>query len=397
MISFREALQAITSSAKAWGSETVLLERALGRVLAENIIADRDYPPFHRATMDGYAIKANDVVEKKIRKFHIVGEIFAGDDKHIELHSGEAIKIMTGAPVPLSADAVIKKEDAREENGSVVFDAEQIKPGLAIARQGEDLARGAQAIPERTRITAGVSSLLAALGSRMVNVQRLPSVAILSIGNEVQSVDAEVAPHQIRDSNSYAVASMLEAYGIRPAVRTIIQDDLSALADAIRSVQVCDILITSGGVSAGDADFVPAAMKQCGVQEVFHKIKIKPGKPLWFGRHANGLTVFALPGNPYSVQVACKLFVESYLRACFGLPAMQPLVLPMNNARTKKTPYDEFFPAKILTDQATRIEPLVYHTSGDITAALFADGIAHHPAGLDDLAKGSGVEFYGWS
>jgi molybdopterin molybdotransferase len=397
MIAFSEAVHKVNSSAEGWGSESILLERAFGRILSEPVFADRDYPPFHRATMDGYAVNTADVIEKKIERFRIVGNIFAGDDAHLELHSGEAIKIMTGAPVPAGADAVVKKEDAREENGCVQFDIAAINAGLSIAQQGEDLKKGVQAIPHYTRITGGELSLLAALGKRMVKVQRMPNVAVLSIGSEIQSVDADVAPHQIRDSNSYSIAAMLEAYGIRPVVRTIIKDELPAIADAIRSVQVCDVLITSGGVSAGDADFVPDAMKQCGVIEVFHKIKIKPGKPLWFGVHPNGLRVFALPGNPFSVQVACKLFVERYLRASFGLTDVQPLVLPLNTARTKKTPFDEFFPARLVQDNCTKIEPLSYHTSGDITALVFENGIAHHPSLSDDLQKGDMVKFYPWN
>jgi molybdopterin molybdotransferase len=161
-------------------------------------------------------------------------------------------------------------------------------------------------------------------------------------------------------------------------------------------VLTSDIIIITGGVSAGDADLVPQALAACGVQEIFHKVKIRPGKPIWFGRHPGGARVFALPGNPFSVQAACRLFIEPYLRACFDLPAAEPLVLPMGRAKMKRVSFDEFFPAKISNLRGAHIELLHHHSSGDITAVLDADGIAHHPAGAGDLMDGEFVDLYLW-
>jgi molybdopterin molybdotransferase len=397
MISLDAALQRILASKADWGTEIGSLEQSLGRVLAEDVFADRDYPPIIRATMDGYAIKVQDFLEKQIKEFRIIGEVFAGDNKNFGIRSGETVKIMTGAAVPDSADAVIKKEDAQEVNGIVRFEIKDVNPLQFIARKGEDLSAGALAVNKHTQIHAGIFSLLAALGKKNVEVMRLPKVAILSVGNEIKPITDSVEDFQIRDSNSFSIKGFLHQYSIAPTENKIVKDDKHSIAAAVEAVMDCDVLISSGGVSVGDADFVPEAMKQCSIQEIFHKVNIKPGKPLWFGAHPNGLRVFALPGNPFSVQVACKIFIEPYLRSQFGLPPVQPLLLPLSDGKKKKTNFDEFFPAKLFTDEQTHVQPLPYNTSGDITALIHAHGIAHHPSSSDDLQKGDAVKFYPWN
>jgi molybdopterin molybdotransferase len=225
----------------------------------------------------------------------------------------------------------------------------------------------------------------------------LPGVTIFSTGKEIKPVDFPVEQFQLRDSNSYTIAASLKHFGIEPSVRKIVQDDLHSLITAIQSVLTYNILILSGGVSAGDADFVPAALKECGVEEIFHKVKIKPGKPIWFGKHPNGLRVFALPGNPFAVQVACKIFIEPYLRSCFGLTPAHPLSIPISIERKKRVPFDEFFPAGFLHNNSLEVEPLSFNGSGDISAILNSAGIVRHSSAANDLTKGERVEFYPWN
>ncbi len=397
MISLEEAIEKITSARAEWGVETVKLEHALGRVLAEDVVADRDYPPFNRATMDGYAVKFDDVHERRFVEFRIAGELFAGDGAEYTLHTGEALKIMTGAPVPDSADAVIKKEEADEHLGDVRFTAENYTRHQNIARRGEDGVEGDIVLPTHRQIRFGHLSLLAAVGKSSVEVVRLPRVAVISTGNEIQPVTGTVAPHQIRDSNAWSIAGFLKHYSIEPAVTAIVRDTMDGLTRLIESVLDCDIVIVSGGVSAGDADLVPAALAACGVREIFHGVKIKPGKPLWFGVHPGGMRVFALPGNPFSVQTACRIFIRQYLRACLHLPVDRPLRLPLGEDRKKRTPFDEFFPAALGTHDVTHIVPVPYHTSGDITVVAGSDGIALHPDRTGDLAAGETVELFLWN
>lgn len=395
MLALEEALQKILQQKCDWGSETILLHDALRRVLAEDIIADRDYPPFNRSTMDGYAVRTEDITNH-ISQFAIVGEIFAGDNSSIHLNPGEAVKIMTGAAVPESADAVIKKEDAEPSGKKVVFRVEKFNRYQHIALQGEDCKKDDVAVKKNVRINVGLLSVLASLGTYKVRVSKNPTVSILSTGNEIQPIDIPISAHQIRDSNNYSISGFLQHYSIAPIEKKIVPDDRESLVSAIRSALKSNILILTGGVSAGDADLVPAALKQCGVEEVFHNVKIKPGKPVWFGYHPNGARIFALPGNPFSVQVAWKIFIEPFLRASFSIPEIQPFSLPLYRKREKKTPFDEYFPVKLCTEKPLQVDPHLHHSSGDITAMMLSDGIVHHPSETGDLVKGENVNFIPW-
>ncbi len=396
MLTVDEAIASICAARSKWGTETVPLDAALGRVLAEDVVADRDYPPFNRATMDGFAVKSDDVLKDGTAAFTIVGELFAGDDAFCTLHAGEALKIMTGAPVPDSADAVIKIEEAVVSEGAVRFTAEGFARYQNIARRGEDMKKDGIVLSAHTLIRFGQLALLAAVGRTSVTVARLPRVAIISTGNEIVPVSDDAAPHQIRDSNSWAIAGFLKKYSIVPLKTILVPDTMEELVRVIEPVLAYDILIISGGVSTGDADLVPEALASCGVNEIFHRVKVKPGKPLWFGRVPDGICVFGLPGNPFSVQTACRIFIEPYLRACFELPDSRALSLPLNGPRKKRTAFDEFFPAALAGDDAAHIEPLSYTTSGDITAIAGSDGVALHAAAAGDLKKGDSATMYLW-
>jgi molybdopterin molybdotransferase len=397
MISLAEALGHITASRAEWGVERVPLVHSVGRVLAEDVAADREYPPFDRATMDGFAVRTDDLLRSPGESYRVIGTVFAGDDALFTLHAGDAVKIMTGAPVPESADAVIKKEEADDRGGVVRFRAAEFTRHQNIARKGEDSRKDEQVLAKGVRIESGQLAVLAAVGKSEVQVVRIPRVAVLSTGNELQPVTGTVAPHQIRDSNGWAIAGFLRRHAIEPMTTVIVRDTLEDLTRAIASAIDCDILIMSGGVSAGDADLVPQAMTACGIRNVFHRVKIKPGKPLWFGTGADGIRVFALPGNPFSVQTACRIFIEPYIRVCLHLPPGQPLRLPLHEARKKKTALDEFFPAAMVANETTHVAPLSYTTSGNITATVGSDGIALHPAGNGDLKKDETVDLYLWN
>ena len=392
MISFSEAQRLVFEQSQSFGKVSVSIDEATGRVIAEKIVADRNYPPFNRAAMDGFAIKHADW-DTGIRTFVIRETIFAGSISTGELQQGECYKIMTGAAVPGSADTIIKREDVVEQPHAIECRIEELKKSQHISKQGEDLAKD-EAVWDRPLIcTTPVIGLLAALGKDQVMVEKLPDVSIISTGNEVVTVRDAVNPVQIRNSNTYVLQTLFEKWHITPRSNVHVPDNVNEIEAAVRSATSGDIIIMCGGVSAGDADHVPAVLTNLGAQKIFHKVAIRPGKPIWFGRFPNGPIIFGLPGNPFSCMVTWKLFVEQYLSYCFGLGATPRLNLPLTEGRLKKNGLDEFFPVRI-TGSPSHYQIVPFNGSGDVTAALHADALAVHPATLHDLSPGTIVEGY---
>lgn len=389
MITFKQAQEIITGFAKSFGTESLALEQVLGRILAEPIVADRDYPPFNRATMDGYAMQLEDV-KKGTREFTVTQTIFAGQVADTGLQVGQCFKIMTGASVPQTADLIIRREDIMELGATI-----QIQPGdyrafQNIARQGEDVKAGERIISPSIYCTPAVVSVLAALGRHHVLVEKRPRVAVFTTGNEIVPVREPVTPVQIRNSNQYLLTSLLQKWGIEPFLNEHIRDDKKDLFLKLQEGLAGDFVVISGGVSAGDADYVPEILESLGVRKLFHKVSIKPGKPIWCGYVPGGAMVFALPGNPFSSLITFILFVDTYLSHCLGLGGQAMLSLPMACERSKRSDLDEFFPVAIQGQPLSAL-PLSFNGSGDILASLLADGIAHHPAALSLLAPGSQV------
>lgn len=388
MLNYKEAQQIIMAQAKSFGTEKVILENAFDRVLAEKVYADRDYPPFNRATMDGFAINLKDW-QAGTKNYTVKEVVFAGARYQQEVAAGECYKIMTGAAVPPNVNLVIRREDALEENDRVTFQIEMVKFGQNIAKKGEDIQADACILDQNSICTAPVIGLLASVGKAEVLVEKLPNVALFTTGDELVEPGQPVSDIQIRNSNQYLLKSLLHEWQIKPQVFKHIRDDKTALKQEIGAALNCDIIILCGGVSAGDADYVPEILESLGVKKLFHKVKIKPGKPIWCGQLPNGGLVFALPGNPFSCHVTFKLFIEHYLKACFGLQETEWPMLLLSTQKQKKTPFDEFFPAVI--NQS--VTPVLFNSSGDVKAALNANAIAHHPANTQDLAVGNPIAF----
>lgn len=392
MIHYQEAQQIILAQVKPLATESIALSNADGRILAEPIVADRDYPPFNRATMDGFAFDHNDFVNG-IKQYNIIDTIFAGSTTNIVLQQGECYKIMTGAAVPTSANVVIRKEDTSIVDNLVTLHIETCKLFQNISKQGEDITATTSIISDNKICTPAVISVLAALGKSELMVKRLPSVSIFTTGNEIVPVYTHpIDTVEIRNSNQYLLKALLKQWQIEPTICQHIKDDKAALTAAFKEALPSDIIIINGGVSAGDADYVPEVLTSLGVQLLFHKIAIRPGKPLWCGKLPNGGLVFALPGNPFSCMVTFQLFIKPYLLACFGLPPQAFLQIPLAATKVKNVGLDEFFPAQI---QAAPISlmPLHFKTSGDVKATLFADGIALHPSTSQALEANTIVHY----
>jgi len=393
MIPVKEALSLILKQSRSFGTCTIGIDEATGRVLAEDIFADRDYPPFNRAAMDGFALRSIDFLEKGIRRYEIIDTLLAGSTSSLKPSEGQCLRIMTGAATPTEYDCIIRIEDCQLENTHVTFLVDQIKKGQNIAQQGEDVKSGALIMAKNTRLHSPQISALAVTGKSKVLAQQLPKIAVISTGDEVMPLDVTVQAHQIRDSNSYALASFLSQYQTTIQYRTLVADDTVVLKKTIEEVIDFDLIIFSGGVSMGEADFVPAVLADAGVEKIFHKVKLKPGKPLWFGETASGGAVFGLSGNPMSCQVCYKVFIEPFLRQCFGLDAPLTLQLPLLADKRKNAKLDHYFPCRI---EGNGIVPLEINGSGDITSTLYSQGLALHPSESGDLVKGDVVDFIFW-
>lgn len=400
MISVAEAQSLILAEARGFGIERVSLEKSFGRVLAQDVVADRDYPPFNRATMDGYAVVAK--AYSAANAYEVTKTILAGDmqrSRTMKKRGESAIRIMTGAAVPPPFDAVIRREDAHEDSGTVRFDLPAVGAWHNIARQGEDLKAREKIATKGSVIDGVLAGLLASLGIDRPAVAKLPRVAIVTTGREVVPAGKKPRPHEIRNANLFALRALLNEYNIA-SVRTLhVVDDRKQISRAIAAHLDCDILLLTGGVSAGDSDFVPEVLAENGVKKIFHKVAMKPGKPLWFGARRK-TAVFAIPGNPFSCQVVFKVFVAPFLRRALGLPPAHEFSLPLQRARQKKDTLQHYFPVRLVAPgvaaSSGSLEAISFNSSGDVRAALFSNGIARHPAEATTVGAGALVDFLPW-
>jgi molybdopterin molybdotransferase len=389
MISLQQAQQLVFQQAHSFGKEKLLLDDAIGRMLSQKIIADRDYPPFNRATMDGIAINSADW-KNGTCTYTLTETIFAGKSPTKKINPGECYKIMTGAAVPACVDTVIRREDIDATENRLTVTVSEIMAGQNIAAKGTDIQKGTAIIETPQPIKPGSITTLASLGYAEVETEKLPSVAIITTGDEVISIIEQVNDVQIRNSNAHLLKALLQQWKIKPANCEHVKDDAGALLSAVDKQLHNDIIILSGAVSAGDADFVPEVLIKAGAKKIFHKVAIRPGKPIWFGKFENGPVVFALPGNPFSTFVTFKLFIEHFLLACFGLPPAKTLHVPFNGNRIKRTNLDEFFPV-MLQGNPTVAAPVVFNTSGDITAVMNADALAMQPIDKTEIKEGENI------
>ena len=290
---------------------------ATGAVLAEDVVADRDQPPFHRVTMDGYAARSADVRGPETT-LSVVGEVPAGASFPGVVGEGEAVAVMTGAPLPEGADAVQRVEWSRRADepwgdggrpehfaspGESVVLRGPLEPWTNVARQGEDIRQGAPVV-EAGRVVEGLTAgVLAAVGATRVAIVPRPRVTVISTGDELVDLEATPGPSQIRDSNRHQLLAALHSATWRAVDGGRVGDDPGDIAAAVRRGLASDVLVLSGGVSAGAYDLVAQVLEREGVETLFHRIRLKPGRPLLLGRHAGGL-VFGLPGNPVSAYVA---------------------------------------------------------------------------------------------
>lgn len=397
MLHFQEARQLIIQHAREYGTEQMPLTRANGRVLARDVVADRDYPPFHRSAMDGFACRIEDFENHDF--LTLSKEIQAGDADTGSLEPGRAAKIFTGAALPEGANAVIRKEDAHFEKHKLFKPEKPLSNFENVARKGEDVQQEASLLQKGNPVSMANMTALATVGSYELEVQQLPKVGIIQTGNEIVSINKTPGTHQIRSSHEWVISAFLNQYNIEPFQIWHVFDQYEDMNDVIqKALESADIILITGGVSAGDYDMVPEVLQNNRVEQVFHKVQIKPGKPLWFGHHPEEKVVFGFPGNPLSTQISCKLFLEPYLRAAFSMKPLEPVYLPLMGERNKKNDLDHFFPANLYNDASgqTNIQEKLNNGSGDITACINTEGFAWHPGNKQTLDNGEKVGFWRW-
>jgi molybdopterin molybdotransferase len=304
VIPVEEALEIVLREARPLPAEEVSLEDTAGRVLAEDVRSDLEMPPFDRAAMDGFAVRAADVASAPAT-LEIVGEVPAGAWPDREVGPGEAVRIMTGAPVPPGADAVQQVEKTRPADEFRVTILEGVAAGANVAPRASEVKLGDVLLETGRVLDPAAVAVLAAAGCARVRVARRPSVAVLVTGDELVEVAATPGPGQIRNSNGPAVAAQAREAGAAVRLLGVAPDELQALRSALESGADADMLVISGGVSAGDFDLVEPALEELGYSFLFTKVAVKPGAPLVLGRRGSQL-VFGLPGNPVSAQVTCS-------------------------------------------------------------------------------------------
>jgi molybdopterin molybdotransferase len=377
MISFEQALGIVNEKLAAANvnltTEVLPLAEACGRILAEDVAADRDYPPFHRAIRDGYAVRAADVGAPPA-VLRLLGEAPAGGHFAGSIGGGECVYITTGAPLPAGADAVAMVEHA-EAQGDRVLIQRAIRPGENVVQQGSEAASGARVLMRGRRLGAGELGLLATVGKSRVAVFARPVVAILPTGDEVVPVEQHPEWFQIRNSNALTLSAQVAAVGGIPRCLGIAPDRLETLRDMIREGLNADLLLLSGGVSMGKYDFVERALAQLGAEFWFQGVALRPGKPLVFGG-VGGKFFFGLPGNPVSTFVTFELFVRPAI-AALGGASFEPMVfLRARLARSfeQTTCLTMFMPARLECRSGDPVVSLVsWQGSGDLVGVAAAN------------------------
>lgn len=422
MISIEQALEHVIQYAVPKPAQSVPLEKSLGHVLWEDVFSDLDAPPHDQSLVDGYAVRSTDFCPRAIRaqedggnvELEILEEVTAGNIPTCRVESGRTIRVMTGVHVPEGADAVVMLEDVlwqREAGlslGVARFATREVVAGQNIMPQATSLHRGQRVLPSGKRVGPVEIAVLAQVGRTDVRVFGRPQVALLPTGDELVDVEFLPGPGKIRNSNGPMLAACARQVGAEVLDLGIGRDDREQLRAVLAQGLSADVLVISGGVSAGTLDLVPEVLEDLGVRQVFHKVNLKPGKPLWFGvadrvqgdREAGGSTlVFGLPGNPVSSFVCFQLFVSMALRRLSGEDLSEPFA-PRPSARLAR-PFEvrgdrvTYAPARLdWTEAGAVLEPVAWHGSGDIRGLVDANALAIFPEGDGHYEAGQRILYH---
>jgi molybdopterin molybdotransferase len=416
MLTTKAAKEAIALAMPAFGSEPVDTVTAYGRVLRQTVLAERDQPPFDRVTMDGIAI-SYDALDRGTRSFRIAGTQHAGDavssllpgrdtrpdhPHSVEGDGGDThcVEIMTGAVLPVGSDCVVPVERITVSNEIAEIEQDyHAERWQFVHLQGSDHRAGTPVLEPGAVLTPAEIAIVASCGLERVEVSRQPAIRVISTGNELVPAGKPVLPHQVRLSNGPAVVAMLKRQGFEDCRHEHLLDDPHSLRASIgRLLGEARVLILSGGVSMGKADFVPQVLAGLGVRTVFHKISQRPGKPMWFGIGPDDQSVFALPGNPVSTLVCCRHYVLPALFDASGRHARRPEWAVLTEDVTFKADLSFFMPVVLQSDVdgILRARPVPTNTSGDFTALGGTDGYVELAREQSHFPQGSPVPLHRW-
>lgn len=392
MITFEEAMATVLKYARPLPPEAVRLADAVGRALAEDVRSGLDMPPFDKSAVDGYAVRAAEI--KPGTELGNFGLIQAGDIFKGKVPPGACVKIMTGAPVPPGADAVVMVEDTLEKDGLVRF-AGGIKSGKNIARRAEDIKKGQLILKRGAVIRVSHIAALAAAGRSSVKCGALPSVALVNTGGEIVPPGAALGKNQIYNSNGPMLAALLKTDGIN-AAPAIVRDDAQLMKGALARALKADIVLISGGVSMGDYDLVPGSLKSLGVKQLFHKVRVRPGKPLLFGVKGRTL-VFGIPGNPVANFMAYLAYIRPAIRKMAGRPDFAPQFLDglCAAAFAPRTPRRALVLSTVRAKADFALAEVANNGSADILALAAAAGFTMVREN-GSLKKGEKAKFLAW-
>lgn len=402
---FTEAMQKVAAAASVLPrrSEDVPLRAAVGRILADNLLAGHNIQPFDNAAMDGYAVRAGDILDatsERAVSLPIGDNLPAGMDASGEgLSSGSCRRIMTGAPIPAGCDAIVPFEEASEREGRAFFTA-AARVGAHIRRAGEDFRKGMPVLGAGGRITPSAILPLAALGTNKVTVYERPKVAVITTGLElVDDLSCALQKGKIYNANAPYMEAVLPELGAVCCRSLSVGDDAPAFCaklSQILEMDAPDIVVSSGAVSAGSYDFVRGALESLGAEVLFHKVLMRPGKPNLFARLPNGALYFGLPGNPAATAVGLRFFVGQALRILSGLPPEAPQKMPAANTFGKKAGFRMFLKAKVEADSAghSRAAILPGQESFMVNPFLAMNAWVSMPEEAENIREGDLVDVY---
>lgn len=392
-ITYEQALSIIGKNTGNFSTEPRKLEDCIGTYLAEDLIADRDFPPFDRVTMDGIAI-AYDTFKNGNRTFPIAAIAAAGTPQLTLNNALNCIEVMTGAILPKAVDTVIRYEDLELSEGAATIKVDTLRYKQNVHFKGMDIAKGTVIVHKGIRLSSAEINIAASIGKSTLNVRKMPKVVIFSTGDELVPVHKIPEPHQIRTSNVYGIQATLKEWGVSADVYHLADNKEEMLSTISEMLLAYDLLVFTGGVSKGKFDYLPQVLEELKVEQHFHKIQQRPGKPFWFGTNAAGKKIFALPGNPVSSFVCTYIYLKHWFDISLRLPSVK-IYAELDQDVHFKPDLVYFLQAKLknLPNGKQVATPIRGNGSGDFTTLTKTDGFLVLPQGRLVFKKGEVYEF----
>lgn len=399
MISSQEAMNLILDQLPILKKEKIDTHQSVGRILKESIYAERDQPPFDRVTMDGIAV-CYEALKTGINQFDIENTQFAGDAQIALKNNNFCIEIMTGAILPKNTNCIIPIERIKINNNTAILDINYLPKKLQfIHQQGSDHQENTEVLKVGHKIEPMDISLILSCGKKYIEVSSDPKICIISNGNELIAAGKPILPHQIRMSNGPAIMVMLEQQGFKNCEYIHLVDDKDIQQKNIKKhLLSSDVLILSGGVSMGKADFIPQVLEECGVKNIFHKIRQRPGKPMWFGIGPKKQLIFALPGNPVSTITCCRHYIVPVLQRACGRDFFIDEYVKLQKQIKFHPELTYFLPVRVSNSEKGEIKayPVQTNTSGDFASLIGTDGYIELNSESNLFEESESLKFFRW-